>query len=52
LKERRQDPGPPPKSNPILVALGNLTGDQYVIRTIEKIRSSELERSIIDFAIC
>ncbi|CAG8534966.1 1195_t:CDS:10 [Dentiscutata erythropus] len=47
LKERGQDPGPPPKPNPILVALGNLTGDQYVLRTIEKIRSSELEEALL-----
>ncbi|CAG8547930.1 5569_t:CDS:10, partial [Racocetra fulgida] len=47
LKERGQNPGPPPKPNPILVALGNLTGDQYVLRTIEKIRSSELEEALL-----
>ncbi|CAG8625852.1 1091_t:CDS:10, partial [Cetraspora pellucida] len=47
LKERGQDPGPPPKPNPILAALGNLTGDQYVLRTIEKIRSSELEEALL-----
>ncbi|CAG8441370.1 3964_t:CDS:2 [Scutellospora calospora] len=47
LKERGQDPGPPPKPNPILVTLGNLTGDQYVLRTIEKMRSSELEEALL-----
>ncbi|CAG8598698.1 6567_t:CDS:2, partial [Scutellospora calospora] len=44
---RGQDPGPPPKPNPILVTLGNLTGDQYVLRIIEKIRSSELEEALL-----
>ncbi|CAJ0919354.1 3716_t:CDS:10 [Entrophospora sp. SA101] len=47
LKEINKDPGPPPKPNPILVALGNLTGDQYVLRTIEKVRSTELEEALL-----
>ncbi|GBC04191.1 hypothetical protein RclHR1_05560011 [Rhizophagus clarus] len=47
LKERGKDPGPPPKSNPILVALGNLTGDQYVLRIIEKVKSTELEEALL-----
>ncbi|CAB4425009.1 unnamed protein product [Rhizophagus irregularis] len=47
LKERGKDPGPPPKSNPILVALGNLTGDQYVLRVIEKVKSTELEEALL-----
>ncbi|CAG8542010.1 7989_t:CDS:10 [Funneliformis mosseae] len=47
LKERSRNPGPPPKSNPILVALGNLTGDQYVLRIIEKVRSTELEEALL-----
>lgn len=47
MKERGQDPGPPPKSNPILLALGNLTGDQYVLKIIEKIRSSDLEEALL-----
>ncbi|CAG8432793.1 526_t:CDS:10 [Diversispora eburnea] len=47
IKERGQDPGPPPKSNPILVAFGNLTGDQYVLKIIEKIRSSDLEEALL-----
>ncbi|CAG8512706.1 7541_t:CDS:10 [Ambispora leptoticha] len=37
----------PPKRNPILLALGNLTAEQYVLRTIEKIRSTELEESLL-----
>ncbi|RIA92969.1 WD40-repeat-containing domain protein [Glomus cerebriforme] len=47
LKERGNDPGPPPKPNPILVALGNLTGDQYVLRIIEKVKSTELEEALL-----
>ncbi|CAG8521333.1 13198_t:CDS:10, partial [Acaulospora colombiana] len=47
IKERGQDPGPPPKPNPVLVALGNLTGDLYVLRTIEKVRPSELEEALL-----
>ncbi|CAG8442083.1 2687_t:CDS:10 [Ambispora gerdemannii] len=37
----------PPKRNPILLALGNLTAEQYVLRTIEKVRSAELEESLL-----
>ena len=40
-------PGPPPIRNPILVALGNLTGDQYLLRVVEKVRSTELEESLL-----
>src|SRR3954452_13265689 len=47
LKEQGKDPGLPPKPNPILVALGNLTGDQYVLRIIEKVRSTELEEALL-----
>ncbi|CAG8503552.1 14003_t:CDS:10 [Acaulospora morrowiae] len=47
IKQRGQDPGPPPKPNPVLVALGNLTGEQYVLRTVEKVRSSELDEALL-----
>ncbi|KAG9299604.1 hypothetical protein G9A89_020775 [Geosiphon pyriformis] len=47
LKAKGQAPGSTPKRNPILIALGNLTAEQYVLRTIEKIRSSELEESLL-----
>ncbi|CAG8537832.1 10629_t:CDS:10 [Paraglomus brasilianum] len=46
-RETCMHPGPPPTRNPILVALGNLTGDQYLLRIVEKVRSTELEESLL-----
>ncbi|ORX92914.1 Utp12-domain-containing protein [Basidiobolus meristosporus CBS 931.73] len=38
---------PPPPPNPHLVAMGNLTPDQYVLRTVEKVRSSDLDEALL-----
>ncbi|XP_014852216.1 PREDICTED: WD repeat-containing protein 3 [Poecilia mexicana] len=38
---------PPPKPNPILVAFGNVTPSRYVLDVIRKVRSSELEISLL-----
>uniref|UniRef100_A0A3Q3BAL7 WD repeat-containing protein 3 n=1 Tax=Kryptolebias marmoratus TaxID=37003 RepID=A0A3Q3BAL7_KRYMA len=38
---------PPPKCNPILVAFGNVTPSRYVLDVIKKVRSSELEVSLL-----
>ncbi|KAM9804715.1 WD repeat-containing protein 3 [Neosynchiropus ocellatus] len=38
---------PPPKSNPILVAFGNISAARYVLDVIKKVRSSELEVSLL-----
>lgn len=38
---------PPPKPNPILVAFGNVTPSRYVLDVIRKVRSSELEVSLL-----
>lgn len=38
---------PPPKMNPILVALGNISPSRYVLDVIKKVRSSELEVSLL-----
>ncbi|KAK5890047.1 hypothetical protein CesoFtcFv8_013616 [Champsocephalus esox] len=38
---------PPPKPNPILVAFGNVSPSQYVLDVIKKVRSSELEVSLL-----
>jgi len=37
----------PPKPNPILVAFGNVTPSRYVLDVIKKVRSSELEVSLL-----
>ncbi|KAL1919761.1 uncharacterized protein VTP21DRAFT_1692 [Calcarisporiella thermophila] len=46
LRAKGQNP-PPPQRNPILLAMGDLTPEQYVLRTIEKVRSSELEEALL-----
>ncbi|KAF7649870.1 hypothetical protein LDENG_00134890, partial [Lucifuga dentata] len=38
---------PPPKPNPILVAFGNISPSRYVLDVIQKVRSSELEVSLL-----
>ncbi|MED6290311.1 Dip2/Utp12 protein [Characodon lateralis] len=38
---------PPPKPNPILVASGNVTPSRYILDVIKKVRSSELEVSLL-----
>ncbi|PWA15612.1 hypothetical protein CCH79_00018458 [Gambusia affinis] len=38
---------PPPEANPILVAFGNVTPSRYVLDVIRKVRSSELEISLL-----
>uniref|UniRef100_A0A673KQQ7 WD repeat-containing protein 3-like n=1 Tax=Sinocyclocheilus rhinocerous TaxID=307959 RepID=A0A673KQQ7_9TELE len=38
---------PPPKMNPILVAFGNISPSRYVLEVIKKVRSSELEVSLL-----
>eukprot|EP00053_Salpingoeca_punica_P016262 m.152757 g.152757 ORF g.152757 m.152757 type:complete len:480 (+) comp16922_c0_seq3:1287-2726(+) len=38
----RDDP-----KNPILVAMGDITGSDYVLQTLDKIRSSELEEALL-----
>ncbi|XP_053733114.1 WD repeat-containing protein 3 [Synchiropus splendidus] len=38
---------PPPKPNPILVAFGNISPTRYVLDVIKKVRSSELEVSLL-----
>ncbi|XP_028992625.1 WD repeat-containing protein 3 [Betta splendens] len=38
---------PPPKANPILVAFGNVSPSCYVLDVIKKVRSSELEVSLL-----
>ncbi|CAN9498465.1 unnamed protein product [Ophioblennius macclurei] len=38
---------PPPKPNPILVAFGNVSPSRYVLDVIRKVRSSELEISLL-----
>lgn len=38
---------PPPDPNPILVAFGNVTPSRYVLDVIRKVRSSELEVSLL-----
>ncbi|XP_028250264.1 WD repeat-containing protein 3 [Parambassis ranga] len=45
--ERPGNEVPPPKPNPILVALGNITPSRYVLDVIKKVRSSELEVSLL-----
>uniref|UniRef100_A0A8C9Y473 WD repeat-containing protein 3 n=1 Tax=Sander lucioperca TaxID=283035 RepID=A0A8C9Y473_SANLU len=38
---------PPPKPNPILVAFGNVSPSRYVLDVVKKVRSSELEVSLL-----
>lgn len=38
---------PPPKINPILIAFGNVSPSRYVLEVIKKVRSSELEVSLL-----
>ncbi|KPP62690.1 WD repeat-containing protein 3-like [Scleropages formosus] len=38
---------PPPKMNPILVAYGNISPSRYVLEVIRKVKSSELELSLL-----
>ncbi|XP_073702084.1 WD repeat-containing protein 3 [Garra rufa] len=38
---------PPPKMKPILVAFGNISPSRYVLEVIKKVRSSELEVSLL-----
>ncbi|KAL4609161.1 WD repeat-containing protein 3 [Arapaima gigas] len=38
---------PPPKMNPILVAYGNISPSRYVLDVIKKVKSSELELSLL-----
>ncbi|XP_056289590.1 WD repeat-containing protein 3 [Pseudoliparis swirei] len=38
---------PPPRPNPILAALGNISPARYVLDVIKKVRSSELEVSLL-----
>ncbi|TNN04422.1 hypothetical protein fugu_001451 [Takifugu bimaculatus] len=38
---------PPPNPNPILVAFGNISPSRYVLDVIRKVRSSELEVSLL-----
>ncbi|XP_028846956.1 WD repeat-containing protein 3 [Denticeps clupeoides] len=38
---------PPPKTNPILVAFGNISPSRYVLDVLKKVRSSELEVSLL-----
>ncbi|XP_034549876.1 WD repeat-containing protein 3 [Notolabrus celidotus] len=45
--ERAVNKLPPPKPNPILVAFGNVTPSRYVLDVIKKVRSSELEVSLL-----
>ncbi|XP_014020285.2 WD repeat-containing protein 3 [Salmo salar] len=37
----------PPKANPVLVAFGNVSPSRYVLDVIKKVRSSELEVSLL-----
>ncbi|KAM6934996.1 WD repeat-containing protein 3 [Xenentodon cancila] len=45
--ERADKELPPPKPNPILVAFGNISPSRYVLDVIKKVRSSELEVSLL-----
>ncbi|KAI3355690.1 hypothetical protein L3Q82_004283 [Scortum barcoo] len=45
--ERAGNEVPPPKPNPILVAFGNISPSRYVLDVIKKVRSSELEISLL-----
>ncbi|XP_061580389.1 WD repeat-containing protein 3 [Cololabis saira] len=45
--ERADKELPPPKPNPILVAFGNISPPRYVLEVIKKVRSSELEVSLL-----
>ncbi|XP_020487639.2 WD repeat-containing protein 3 [Labrus bergylta] len=45
--ERAGKEVPLPKPNPILVAFGNVTPSRYVLDVIKKVRSSELEVSLL-----
>lgn len=38
---------PPPKPNPVLAAFGNVSPSRYVLDVIKKVRSSELEVSLL-----
>ncbi|KAL7881715.1 hypothetical protein AOLI_G00085630 [Acnodon oligacanthus] len=38
---------PPPPTNPILMAYGNISPSRYVLEVIKKVRSSELEVSLL-----
>ncbi|XP_032372219.1 WD repeat-containing protein 3 [Etheostoma spectabile] len=38
---------PPPRPNPILVAFGNVSPSRYVLDVVKKVRSSELEVSLL-----
>uniref|UniRef100_A0A3P8XNQ5 WD repeat-containing protein 3 n=1 Tax=Esox lucius TaxID=8010 RepID=A0A3P8XNQ5_ESOLU len=38
---------PPPKADPILMAFGNVSASRYVLDVIKKVRSSELEVSLL-----
>ncbi|KAI8055175.1 WD40-repeat-containing domain protein [Syncephalis plumigaleata] len=38
---------PPPPRNPILLAMGDISADRYVLRTIERIRPSDLDEALL-----
>lgn len=38
---------PPPRTNPILIAFGNISPSRYVLDVIKKVKSSELEVSLL-----
>jgi U3 small nucleolar RNA-associated protein 12 len=38
---------PPPPRNPILLAMGDISADRYVLRTLEKIRPSDLDEALL-----
>jgi U3 small nucleolar RNA-associated protein 12 len=40
-------PGQPPQRNPILLAMGDLTPDRYVLNVLQKIKANELEEALM-----
>ncbi|KAI9595716.1 WD40-repeat-containing domain protein [Syncephalis fuscata] len=46
MLSKGQDPPPPPR-NPILLAMGDISADRYVLRTLEQIRSSDLDEALL-----
>lgn len=37
----------PPQKNPILLAMGDLTYDRYVLNVVEKIKANDLEEALL-----
>ncbi|KAF7723974.1 hypothetical protein EC973_001490 [Apophysomyces ossiformis] len=40
-------PAQPPQRNPILLAMGDLTPERYVLNTLEKIKANDLEEALL-----